>query len=258
MTHVLVIGMSHVMALANALAEGHGRPGAAAFEPVTFEIVNLREEPRLYDRKTRELRPERRRWRRPDVVCMAFEGNQHNVFSLLQTKQKFRIGDASLGSVPGAGEGAGEEDALFVPRDLLKMQFLRKLGRIDALSEAIRAHFPAARLAHLCAPPPVLSMPPPPPPGERPEGLNMMIYYLDFGACTPGLRMKIYDLQTEIFAELAARHGTAFLPPPEQARRPDGFLDTPFWDFDPTHGNARYGRLVLDQIEAFAAMEIPA
>ena len=250
MTHVLVIGMSHAIALAKA-ASG-AVPGR-----VTYEIVNLHDAPRLYDRKTKALKLGGRSWERPDLVCMALEGNHHNTFSLLHTKQKFRLGDAELGAVPaGAGQEGG--DLPFVPRDMLKAAFRRALGRLDRLTETIQAHFPGARFVHLCSPPPVLAMRPMPGPEDLPPDFNEMLYYLDFAACPPALRMRIFQVQAEIYAELAARHGSVFLAPPAQALTADGFLDSAHWDFDPTHGNARYGALVLAQIEAMLGQEVSA
>lgn len=250
MSRVLIIGMSHVGALTRAIEElDHGS------DPMEYEAVNLRVSPDICDLKRGSLLLENRTWRRPDVVCLALEGNQHNVFSLLHTKHKFRLGDAALGAVP-ALTSQNSSELQFVPRDMLKSEFKSKLWRIDAFAATIHAFFPQARFLHICAPPPVLAMPPKPPPEEQPEGFDMMLYYLDFDACPPDLRLKIYELQTEIFAEVAARHGAVLLDPPRQARRPDGFLDTAYFDVDPTHGNSRYGKLVLAQIEAFIGEEV--
>lgn len=248
--------MSHVSALANAAGRTDDATGG-----LTYEFVNLRNEPALYDKREKKLLLANRQWSRPDMVCLALEGNLHNVFSLQQTKRTFSLGDAALGSVPPPDSTVASQDSVnpqFVPRDMLKLAFQRKLSHLDGLIVAIAAHFPGARFVHVCAPPPVLSLPPMPSPEDQPPDFNPMIYYLDFGACTPALRLKIYQIQTEIFVELAARHGATFLHPPVQSLSPEGFLDTAYWDWDPTHGNARYGRLVLDQIEATVAAELIA
>lgn len=44
-----------------------------------------------------------------------------------------------------------------------------------------------------------------------------------------------------------------FIAPPAEAMDAEGYLRRPFWSRDPTHGNKRYGQLVLQQITEAAA-----
>lgn len=245
--------MSHARALANAISGFETMPRS-----LSFEAVNLHDIPEVYDRKSKTLTLDKRDWQQPDVVCLALEGNRHNIFSLLQTKHKFSLGDAEQGSIPPADPKAVAQDMSdlqFVPRDMLKMAFRQGLGRVDILTGIIQSHFAGARFIHICSPPPVLAMRPLPAPEDRPADFNMSLYYLDFDACPPPLRLRIFEVQSEIYAEVAARHGAVFLAPPEQALTPDGFLDDAHWDSDPTHGNSLYGRLVLAQISAIVGTE---
>ena len=46
----------------------------------------------------------------------------------------------------------------------------------------------------------------------------------------------------------AGESGAIYLDAPAKAVDGNGFLRDEFCNADPTHGNARYGRLVLDQI----------
>lgn len=266
MTRILVLGMSHVMSLTAAWAfmaaeSGNAESGNVEFGdtesgdaepgPARFEIVNLRTAPDIFEPDSRILRLDGRSWQHPDVVCLALEGNLHNVFNLLKTPERFRLGDAESGSVPVAAVPDDPDcpaGGWFVPRDMLRALFKRRLKRLDIWTDAIHARFPKARFIHICAPPPVLALPPLPDPAERRADQNVMMYFMGFDASPPLLRMKIFDVQTDIYAELAARHGAVFLAPPAMARMAGGFLDPAYWDNDPTHGNTAYGRLVIDQI----------
>ena len=201
------------------------------------------------------------------MVCLSIGGNLHNWFSLLENPRKFRLGDAVLGSVPPATlpQPGPYPDRYFVPRDLLRSLFIQRLEETRILTEQIHAHFAQARFIQLCAPPPIKDRPSPnavaaPLLAESrvlgQDGLDQskIIHIMAFDAAPPQLRMKVFEVQTDIYAAHAQTLGALFLPPPPEALTPDGFLDRPYWDTDPTHGNAAYGRLVLKQIRVAAGI----
>ena len=80
-------------------------------------------------------------------------------------------------------------------------------------------------------------------------------YARGFDLLSPLLRLKIYRIQCEFYARSAKTYGAVFFEPPAEALSPEGFLDPAFREIDPTHGNAAYGRLVIDQIKAVIGME---
>lgn len=105
---------------------------------------------------------------------------------------------------------------------------------------------------------PVRALRPLDPGGPPLEGAALMMRFLAFDAAPPELRVRIHAVQTDLAREEARRLGADFLDPPQAALSSDGLLADGFWDEDPTHGNARFGRLVLDAALAHAAARIPA
>jgi hypothetical protein len=65
----------------------------------------------------------------------------------------------------------------------------------------------------------------------------------------PGpLRLKLWRVTQELMAEAADQYGCEFFSAPESAIDAGGFLKRELWAEDATHGNAQYGRLVLDAL----------
>lgn len=234
---ILVLGSSHVSALERARLPA---------ERERLEIVNLWG-PRKNGRRV-EAMPALDAWddRRPDVVGLSMASNLASVFTLMAAPEPFSIGDAALGAVPPLAPGRA-----FVPRDLMRELFAQRAEHMARHEDAVHRHFPDARFVHLCPPPPVAALRP----GWGGTGLNDAAidehFRLRFALVPAPLRLALWALERELHEERAARHGAAFLPPPAAALA-DGFLADGFWDHDPTHGNARYGRLVLDALAALA------
>lgn len=91
---------------------------------------------------------------------------------------------------------------------------------------------------------------------QRAAQNTLMAHFVNADIAPPPLRMKIFDVQTDVYTRCAAAFGAVFLEPPAAALTQDGFLDMAFWaTADPTHGNAAYGRLVIDQIKAVIGMD---
>jgi hypothetical protein len=242
-TRLLILGMSHTRALRAAL-----RPD----ERARIEVVNLRDHPELMDKKRGQLSLGRRSWERPDLLVLTLEGNLHNVFSLKENPRPFALGDAAMGAVPA------DPARHFVPYDMLREHFARRLRAHARMTAQAQAHFPGVPALHLAPPPPVRALRPLDPDGPPLEGAALMMRYLAFDAAPPSLRVRIHAVQTDLARAEARRLGAGFQDPPEAALSPDGLLADGFWDDDPTHGNARYGRLVLDAALARAAGLAPA
>ena len=88
---------------------------------------------------------------------------------------------------------------------------------------------------------------------ERAEGgQKVMFQFLAFDAAPAPLRLRIWGLQQELCRVQADLLGAVFIEPPPEALDPQGHLAATHWTDDPTHGNATYGRLVLEQAKALA------
>ncbi len=240
---LLILGMSHTRALADAL-----RPD----ERGRVEVVNLRDRPDLMPEGRGHLTLGARSWIRPDLLVLAMGGNLHNVFSLKENPRPFRLGDPREGAVPS------DPARHFVPGDMLREHFARRLRSVARVTAQAQAHFPGVPALHLAPPPPVRALRPLDPDGPPLEGAALMMRFLAFDAAPPDLRLRIHAVQTDLARAEARRLGAAFQEPPEAALSPDGLLGDGFWNDDPTHGNARYGRLVLDAALAHAATLVPA
>ena len=238
MPTTLILGMSHVRALSDARTEAEAR---------SVQAINLRDHPKAFDRKGSRFLGAEAMPEAPALVCLTLAGNFHNIFCLMENAAKFRLGDPDLGSVPDAAP-----DRPFVPRDLLRAHFDQRLDPVWTMQRAVHARFPAARFAHLSAPPPVIALPALTKAELAEGGKKAMFQFLAFDAAPAPLRLAIWRLQQELSRAEAALIGAAFIEPPAAAVDADGYLGAGFWTDDPTHGNATYGRLVLDQIAALA------
>lgn len=240
MPKILIIGTSHVRAIANALTPE---------ERALLQAINLRDVPNAFDRKNTRFRGVDGMMTDPDLVVLTMAGNFHNIFCLMENSARFRLGDTILGTVPEA-----TPDRPFVPRDLLHAHFDQRLEKVWAMQRAVHDHFPKARFAHLSAPPPVMALPRLTEQDRALGGTKVQMHFLAFDSAPPPLRLRIWGLQQELSRAEAAKLDADFIEPPAGALDADGFLSDAFWTDDPTHGNAAYGRLVLDQITALAAM----
>ena len=64
----------------------------------------------------------------------------------------------------------------------------------------------------------------------------------------PFVRLKLWYILQDVFAEEAAKVGGTFVPVPDDVRDGEGFLRREYWADDITHANALYGKIVLDHL----------
>ena len=238
MPQILILGMSHVAAMANARTDA---------ECDWIEVVNLRETRNAFDGENGTLNAVDKTWKRPDLVCLSIGGNFHNTFCLLENPAPFALTCYGKDSAM-----FDKSDRRHVSWDMLKGLFERRLEKVWPMQEMVHAYFATAQFAHVCAPPPVFEFQTPSDADIQRNDKLAMLKYLAFGAMPPILRRRVFDLQKEIYSEHAAELGAYFLKPHTAACTPDSFHDPAYWKDDPTHGNLAYGRLVLDQIIAVA------
>ncbi len=180
------------------------------------------------------------------LIAVTFGSNAHNRACLIESPEPFATVDASGDLVPRT-----MGTRRFIPRDLFRAHLKAESAIMLRILGTVHAAFPHNRFAHLCSPPPVLTMPEV---ADR-QGLTQeqrdFMDMLDRNPPPPALRMEAFTLQTEVFEADANRRGASFLHPPRSALTPEGFLAPGFVAHgDPSHANAAYGALVLDQISA--------
>ncbi|MCA0873477.1 hypothetical protein LCL97_21815 [Seohaeicola saemankumensis] len=226
----LMVGMSHIQCLKAALRED---------EAAQVEIVNLKQNKDLWSRQTAKIKTGRFKTRDPDVVCICIGGNEHNQLGLLDHPEPIAVGSAELGLAPGADDAAPRQ---LIPRAVMRDAMKAMMHKHDQMTAQLHADFPNARFIHLSSPPPIAD-------GDHVLG-NLGIFKdkLHSGIGPVTLRKTLYDLQVELTREQAEALGAEFLPAAPGALTEDGFLKDGFYNNDPSHGNAAYGRLMLDRI----------
>lgn len=168
---------------------------------------------------------------RVDVLCLSLGGNFHNQIGLFNHPQPFRL-------TPEGGDGQFVSDAMMAQLFAVTHAQFLDLGRRFA------ALFPARRRIVIAPPPPL---------GDaahvqkHPGKLRPLMQH---GVAPDGHRLALYAHQCAVYRDHAAKLEALYLPAPEAAMDARGFLKPDYFNTDPTHGNAAYGRLVLDQIAA--------
>jgi hypothetical protein len=51
-----------------------------------------------------------------------------------------------------------------------------------------------------------------------------------------------------VLRKLCAETGVIFYPVPKSVEDAEGFLAETFWNEDPSHGNFKYGKMILDDV----------
>lgn len=217
---ILIAGMSHTAALQKNLDDSHDDH---------FAIVNLA--------KT-DINAADFSWpfAAPSLLCLSLQGNEHNVFALFEHPSPFSVGRDR----PGRG------NRMVIPRNLFNDFMRERLSKINNWCAKFAALFPETPKVLICPPPPV-------------QNLDAVVHIPDIfndklknGFAPNDVRIAAYEAQVAYYRALAESEGMIFLPPPPEAVSEIGMLAPNYSGGDPTHGNKKYGRLVLDQINALA------
>ncbi|MFS2065984.1 hypothetical protein ACEN8M_26245 [Duganella sp. CT11-72] len=171
------------------------------------------------------------------LVFSQVGGNTHHFFGLMRHPQPF---DFMLPERPALAldDGARLLTCGYV-RAALRHMMQAEFDMLAALANATRAP-----LCHLESPPPISD-----------NGYCERLLPASFQpwiaqgrrVAAPALRYKLWRLHSGLVAAECHRLGIGFLPCPPDAMDEDGFLLPPYW-FDPLHGNADYGALLLRQL----------
>lgn len=243
---VLAVGHSHLVSINDAwqqAAKAAARPG---FRMAFLQLLVPEYQPLLSPQGNEViLNPRIRRalealigQQAPASIASFVLGNEHSVFGLVNHPRRF---DFALPERPDLPMEPGTE---IVPYDMMRAMLGEAVKRfmVPVLSSLRRVSGLPVR--HFCSPPPIGS------------AAHIATYpgiaaakVRELGVAPSALRLKLWLLYVGIVAEACAEAGgVPFVPSPVAAQDGVGFLDEPFWSRTPTHGNQRYGSLVLAQL----------
>ena len=188
-------------------------------------------------------------WRlREDLAQRVFQGG--GVFMLMGGGAPVMLGLLEYSRqfdfvLPSAPQLPLDETREIVPVDAVRARLLEESARhIATIPGIVRA-----------ASAPVIQLHPPPPLAD--EAVIRPLLPMDgeirvVVACR-WLRYKLWRLHCEVMEAACEPHGVLSRPPPRAALDGEGFLH-PDLHADGVHGNAAYGRLVLDDLRAAGLM----
>lgn len=224
---VLVIGMSHTRALAEALA--------AAPDP-RVGVLNVR----TAKERIRQLEPPLMARYRPDVVVSVLGGAHHHLLGLVEGDEAFDFEFAG-GPPPLPGRR-------LIPQAEIRAMLAEHMDSVLEKLTLLRRWY-GRPTAHLSAPPPIAD--------EahiaRYLGVMAQRHGLNPQLTPRPVRMKLYQVQNAILREHCRQNDIAFIEAPAGALDAEGFLAPAYRRNDPVHGNARYGHLALGAVYDFAA-----
>ena len=159
------------------------------------------------------------------------------MLGLIEHPQPFSIGDAAKGSEPD-----GHPDRWFIPYNLMRDDFRAREKTARNLAQKIYDQFSNAKHLMLNPPPPIS------------DWEHLKTYpgifkdKIKLGPAPNELKLKLYQIQTSIFKEIADENNADFIDLSGETTTKDGFLQSGYFNTDPTHGNPAYGAVVLDRI----------
>jgi hypothetical protein len=173
-----------------------------------------------------------------DVVLSMVGGNTHAVFGTIQHPQPFDF-------YPLAKEHSPSRTVEIIPRRAMEETFAAAVRKRDGAMLKVIRRATAARVAHLMAPPPKAD-------NEfivrHHETLFAQQQIARFGVSSPELRLKLWQLQTQILGAYCRKRGIEVLMPPGKTLE-NGFLRPEYYNNDATHGNRLYGEMLLRSLE---------
>lgn len=227
----VIIGMSHMVALKDAF------PSCGHPDINLIQIIGDKYHNALGSEiwSTAEFKNNGRDTLSPARLFGSPFGNFHNVLGLVESPEPFDFiidGDDEL-----------DDERLFVPHQMMLEYFENGNSQIAAFYVLWRSVFPHTEFFHLMSPPPLEG-------GAKLYNRPKIFPGLEeYGPTKRAVRLKLYSLQCRVIEAVCAKHGVSVIKPPAEAVCADGFLKADFAT-DPTHGNGRYGDLVLRQILA--------
>ena len=255
---ILAVGHSHLNALVRAYREFYGK-GSTGPGPFTVSFLQLHQDAfqpniisenrkrRLHDAIEPHFQTVVKR-DQPEVIVSCVMGNEYNTVGILNHPRRFDF------YLPARPDLPTDENAEILPvglvEDLIRARLANAVGLYLGMLSRAGTH---AVKVHI---------PPPPPvrensyietyPGQFGEKVRQ------FGVSPPFFRLKMWKLTCRVLQRLCEEAGVNFHRLPDSVFDADGFLAQPFMNRDPTHANARYGQIILDNIArtSFSGLEM--
>jgi hypothetical protein len=169
-------------------------------------------------------------------VFFSLGGMEHNLIGLIESKEKFDFMEGQDDEVDSTRQ--------IVPHEVIRSAMLWRLESSFVRSEQILQQF-SGSLTYVA---------PPPPFREVDQSLKLPTAFepeLENGLVPGRIRLKLYRMRNLLAEQHWRSKGVGLLPVPAEAMDSEGFLLRSFWDRDPTHANAAYGALVVDQMRKY-------
>lgn len=240
---LLVIGQSHVAAIREAARIRRDHDPAALRTRVIHtgeplygpELVGDGEAAQLVPPLAEAIRDQIAR--HDPVLVSVTGGNVHNVLGLIRHPRPF---DFRLSREPSPPL---DPDAEVLVEGIVAATLARMMARDMARLRAL--HAAVGPFVHVESPPPLRD--------DAMIAAAADLFFRDagiarLGVSPAGLRYRLWRLSSRLVRAEIERLGCRFLPVPERAKNEHGFL-SPDLAGDATHGNARYGDLLIEALQ---------
>lgn len=228
---LLILGNSHTEMLRAAMVGDHAT-----------EVVWLKakDDARFGDVGMAEAVEKVRALQETDCLAILHLGTLHNIIGLLNHDVPFTLVTA------GDGAAADRGEAEMIPLAVMRAYFDQAFSGDRVVPALVRAA--RCRIVHPMTPPPKEAPTAPRSATKAYRGRSIA----EVGFSPPARRLALWRVEREAMTAHLAALGVAFLDPPAEAVTAEGFLKPECCAEDVTHANRVYGRMLLDQLRAFA------
>ncbi|NEI71972.1 hypothetical protein GR212_20510 [Rhizobium lusitanum] len=175
-------------------------------------------------------------------VALLWNGNQHMARFLFQSGDPFDF-------ITKNDQSIDIENSILIPQTVIREILHKNFNELDILLKKLK--YVGSDIV-VCAPPP-----PKEDDGFIRKVLKKEKYFSDYATARqlpldsipltqPRVRLKLWSVLCDLYAETSARNSVAFLPPPSDAIDSAGFLKPSCYAYDVTHANTEYGRQICD------------
>ena len=234
---IYIFGDSHSDAIKRALAKNLNDE----FDVAVFRYASVKNGTQIGDKTPDEVAAIVASMQADDMVVSAVGGNQHQVVSLVQHPVPFDLYTADRGIAPDRMDSVA-----VIPHAQMLDYLITGLRGKDSRKLTRLVEMAACPVYHLS----------PPPPKEDAEHIlkRFETAFREAGIQERGVsdarvRLKVWQAQIEALRALANEWRFTLLPNPAGSVTEEGFLARPFYANDATHGNAKYGELVVEQLK---------
>jgi hypothetical protein len=220
----LVIGHSHTTAISSALRRSPDD---------RFDIVNIATFFSTEKKLQKDLPEYITTLFQPKFIFCTFGGSEHNVFGLIEMPQPFDFFDPVDTSI--------DSSRALISYSMLRETMSARMKTGFMLLKKIKSLFDC-NVAHICSPPPF----------EHFEDRHILprVFHdkMQYGISPANFRRKLHTLHSSIVFNMCQELDVNFLGVPHNSMNSFGFLRPELMSKDPTHANAEYGDLVLQQL----------